>query len=84
VLAKLDRLGVAGVVTVRQRGVDPFPHSVQLTRALAGSDFKRMRALPHRNRPGMTIVYRRRSPIRPDLVLLEQIGGVPQKAALFK
>jgi len=84
VLDKLDRLGVAGIVTVRQQGVDPLPHSVQLARALAGSQYAVTARLPHRNRPGITTVYRRPAPVAPDLALLGEISGVPRKAAIFR
>ena len=59
VLDELMRLGVQYVVLVRLNNEAPFPHSAQLSAAMQLPDapFRRVSALPHRNRPGVTEVY---------------------------
>jgi 4-amino-4-deoxy-L-arabinose transferase-like glycosyltransferase len=79
--AELDRLGLAGIVLVERDNMAAFPHAAQLRAALAdpGSVYRLVARLPHRGRPGTTLVYRARSD-RPANVAAIRALGVPDKA----
>jgi hypothetical protein len=79
--AELDRLGLAGIVLVERDNMAAFPHAAQLRAALAdpGSGYRLVAGLPHRGRPGTTLVYRARSD-RPANIAAIRALGVPDKA----
>jgi hypothetical protein len=81
VRAELDRLGLAGIVLVERDNMAEFPHGAQLRAALAdpGSGYRLVARLPHRGRPGTTLVYRARSD-RPANIAAIRALGVPDKA----
>jgi hypothetical protein len=81
ILAKLERLGVEGVVVARIGGAPAFPHSALLRRALLspGSRYRLVATLPHRGRPGVTEIYRSAGPVRLNEPAIRALG-LPKKA----
>jgi 4-amino-4-deoxy-L-arabinose transferase-like glycosyltransferase len=81
VLARLRTLGAEGVVIARPGHRPAFPHSALLRRALAspGSPYRLATILPHRNRPGVTEIFRARSPARMNESAIRALG-LPEKA----
>ena len=81
VLARLNGLGVEGVVISRMGGEAAFPHSRLLREAVRGvsSPYRLVALLPHRNRPGATEVYRTVVPVRLNEPAIRALG-LPAKA----
>ncbi len=81
VLAEMARLGIGGVALVRARGRAAYPHGDLLRDALTapGSGFAQVATLAHRNRPGVTEVFRTVAPRRANAAALDALG-TPAKA----
>lgn len=82
ILARLEHLGVEGVVVSRIGGGPAFPHSKLLRDALRGpgSRYRLIRSLPHGNRPGDTEIYRAAAPPRMNEPAIRALG-IPSKAS---
>jgi 4-amino-4-deoxy-L-arabinose transferase-like glycosyltransferase len=82
VLARLEALGVEGIVISRAGGEAAFPHSDLLRSAIAGpgSPYRLAARLAHRNRPGVTEIYERPGRVAMNEPALRALG-LPGKAA---
>jgi hypothetical protein len=80
-LARIRGLGIDGIAISRAGGEPAFPHSRLLARALADprSPYRLVASLPHRGRPGTTLVYRARAPVAPNVPAIRALG-LPGKA----
>jgi hypothetical protein len=83
IAAELKRLGIGGIVLSHRHGIEPFPHAAQLEAAVRSpaSGYRLAAALPHRGRPGMTEIWRARTPVTANIEAVRELG-LPQKAAL--
>lgn len=81
ILARLETLGVNGIVLARIGNQPAFPHSALLRQALASpaSPYRLVAALPHRNRPGVTEIYRLPQPAAMNAPAIRALG-LPSKA----
>ena len=82
VRAQLQQLGIEAIVIARIGGDPAYPHSALLLRAIAapGSPYRLAARLPHRNRAGVTEVYRSIVPVRVNAPPIRELG-LPSKAA---
>jgi hypothetical protein len=72
--AVLDRLGIAGAVSVADRGQLAYPHSAVLRQALNSSAYSR-EVVPFRRGAGSSLVATRLAPVTPAIDLLNSGSG---------
>jgi hypothetical protein len=77
VRTELERDGFAGIVVTSRDGMEPLAHSAQLAAALDG--YRLVARLPLRGRGGVTLVYRAKTPVRPNHAAIRALG-LPGKA----
>jgi 4-amino-4-deoxy-L-arabinose transferase-like glycosyltransferase len=83
VSSELRRLGIGGVVVAARPGVEEFAHTALLQAALRdpASGYRLAAELPHRGRPGATLIYRAVEPRTADAEAIRALG-LPKKAQL--
>jgi hypothetical protein len=86
VLARLQRLGIGGIVIARIGGEPAFPHSAVLRAAVTGTDspYRLAARLAHRNRPGVTEIYLLPRPIAPNAGEIRALGNAEQGPRSFR